>query len=141
QDSVKIISNCNLKNIIKDKDNTFILNTKEGNSYKGFNYIISAIGRGPSSDSLGLKNTKVKQDDKGFIISNEYEETNEKGMYALGDVNNKIALTPVAIRAGRIFSDRLFGNKNDNNNNNNNIMDYTNVPTVIFSHPPIGSIG
>lgn len=77
----------------------------------------------------------VKQDDRGFILSDEWEETSQKGVFSLGDITNKLQLTPVAIRAGRKFADRVFGNHAGAK------MDYTNVPSVIFTHPPAGSIG
>jgi len=132
---VDIKTNCEIAEIEKDVDGTFSIKTHDGNSYHGYNYIISAIGRGPLSQDLGLENTEIKQDDHGFILSNEWEETSQKGVFSLGDINNKILLTPVAIRAGRKFADRVFGNQPDAK------MDYHNVPSVIFSHPPAGSIG
>jgi glutathione reductase (NADPH) len=65
----------------------------------------------------------------------EYQNTNIGGVYALGDVAGKAMLTPVAIKAGRLLSDRLFGGKP------NSKMDYSNVPTVVFSHPPLATVG
>lgn len=67
--------------------------------------------------------------------SDEWENTNVPGIYSLGDINGKIELTPVAIKAGRALADRLFGGKQDAK------MDYVNVPTVVFTHPPIGTVG
>lgn len=72
--------------------------------------------------------------EKGAIKVDEYQNTNVPGIYAIGDVTNQANLTPVAIRQGRLVSDRLFNGKNHK-------MCYDNIPTVIFSHPPIGSIG
>jgi glutathione reductase (NADPH) len=97
--------------------------------------IITAIGRGPYAEELGLQHTKVKQDKRGFIMSDEWEETSEPNVFALGDINDKISLTPVAIRAGRLLANRLYGGKAEDK------MDYVNVPTVVFSNPPIGTIG
>jgi len=82
-----------------------------------------------------LDKTDIKQDERGFIIADEWEETTQKGVFSFGDINNKLALTPVAVRAGRKFSDRVFGNHAGAK------MDYDNVPSVIFSHPPVGTIG
>lgn len=69
------------------------------------------------------------------IITDEYQNTTAKGVVALGDVDGRISLTPVAVRAGRVVAERLF------NNRPNLKVDYTNIPSVIFSHPPIGSVG
>lgn len=71
----------------------------------------------------------------GNIVVDDFENTDAKGVYALGDVTGKLNLTPVAVKAGRILSERLFNGKSDWK------MDYTNVPSVIFAHPPIGSVG
>lgn len=70
----------------------------------------------------------------GFISADHLHRTNVEGIYALGDVSGEMMLTPVAIKQGRYLSDRLFNAKSA-------VMDYENIPTVIFSHPPIGSIG
>lgn len=99
--------------------------------------VLSAIGRAPNTDSLHLEKAGVKSDPKsGLILVDEYQNTSQEGIYAVGDiVKDGIALTPVAVRAGRILSERLF------NNRPNLKMDYSNVATVIFSHPPIGTVG
>ena len=95
--------------------------------------VLSAVGRPPNVDSLKLENAGVEVV-KGAIKVDEYQNTNVPGIYAIGDVTNQVNLTPVAIRQGRLVSDRLFNGKNYK-------MCYENIPTVIFSHPPIGSIG
>jgi len=97
--------------------------------------IISATGRQPRTDHLNLDKAKVKTDDRGFILVDKYQNTSTKGIYALGDVTNAPALTPVAIAAGRRLVDRIFGEQPDA------CLDYQNISTVVFSHPPIGSVG
>ena len=97
--------------------------------------VVQAIGRTPNTDQLGLEHTGVELDDKGHIIVNEGHETDEPGVYAVGDVIDRIDLTPVAIRAGRRVAEYLFNDASDSE------IDYTNVPSVIFSHPAIGTIG
>jgi glutathione reductase (NADPH) len=79
----------------------------------------------------------VKQDSKGYIMANEYSETNVDGLYALGDVVGNVELTPMAIAAGRRLADRLFGGPEFANSK----VSYDLVPTVVFSHPTIGTIG
>ena len=85
--------------------------------------------------TLGLENTGIKQDKLGFIITDEYQNTSVPGVYAVGDIIGSHMLTPVAIAAGRKLAARLF------NNQPNLKLDYTNIPSVIFSHPVSGSIG
>lgn len=98
--------------------------------------ILWAIGRVPETEKLSLDKTGVATDDKGHIKVDKYQNTNVDNIYALGDVCNAgMELTPVAIAAGRRLADRLFGGKNDAH------LDYTNVPSVVFSHPEVGSIG
>uniref|UniRef100_A0A5G2QCI4 Glutathione reductase, mitochondrial n=1 Tax=Sus scrofa TaxID=9823 RepID=A0A5G2QCI4_PIG len=77
----------------------------------------------------------IQTDDKGHIIVDEFQNTNVKGIYAVGDVCGRALLTPVAIAAGRKLAHRLFECKEDSK------LDYDNIPTVVFSHPPIGTVG
>lgn len=96
--------------------------------------VLWAVGRKPHID-LDLHLTGVELDKTGHIKVDEYQNTTSPGVYALGDVCGKWLLTPVAIAAGRCLSERLFNNKPDCK------LVYENIPTVIFSHPPIGTIG
>jgi len=96
--------------------------------------VLSALGRKPNLDALNLANAGVEVS-KGAVVVDEYQNSSVPGIYAIGDATNQINLTPVAIRQGRIVSDRVFGGKS------NLKMCYDNIATVIFSHPPIGSVG
>jgi glutathione reductase (NADPH) len=97
--------------------------------------LIWAIGRRANADSLNLDAAGVEVDRHGSIVADEYERTSAPNIYALGDVNGKHALTPVAIAAGRQLAERLFNGKSDAK------LDYDSVPSVIFTHPPSGSVG
>ncbi|VTJ83443.1 Hypothetical predicted protein [Marmota monax] len=97
--------------------------------------LLWAIGRDPNSRGLNLNNLGIQTDEKGHIIVDEFQNTNVKGVYAVGDVCGKALLTPVAIAAGRKLAHRLFECKEDSK------LDYDNIPTVVFSHPPIGTVG
>ncbi|XP_025250634.1 glutathione reductase, mitochondrial isoform X2 [Theropithecus gelada] len=97
--------------------------------------LLWAIGRDPNSKGLSLDKLGIQTDDKGHIIVDEFQNTNVKGIYAVGDVCGKALLTPVAIAAGRKLAHRLFEHKEDSK------LDYNNIPTVVFSHPPIGTVG
>jgi glutathione reductase (NADPH) len=97
--------------------------------------VLWAIGRQPCVEDLGLEAAGVQLDAYGYIETDQYQATNVEGIYAIGDVTGRAALTPVAIAAGRRLSDRVFGGQTSRR------LDYENIPTVIFSHPPIGTVG
>jgi len=94
-----------------------------------------AIGRHANTAQLGLDAASVRTDPDGHVLVDEWQNTSASGVYALGDVTGRAALTPVAIAAGRRLSDRLFGGKAQAK------LDYHDIPSVVFSHPPIGSVG
>ncbi|KAG1438646.1 hypothetical protein G6F57_019754 [Rhizopus arrhizus] len=93
--------------------------------------VLWAIGRGPNVDGLNLEAVGVERDEKGHIVVDEYQNTNVKGIYSLGDVAGKAELTPVAIAAARKLADRLFGGPKFAESK----LDYINIPTVVFAHP------
>lgn len=97
--------------------------------------LIWAIGREPANDKIDIENTDVDLDQRGYVKVDKFQNTTAKNIYAVGDNIGKVDLTPVAVKAGRLLSERLF------NNQLNAHMDYTLIPTVVFSHPTIGTIG
>ncbi|WP_206859625.1 glutathione-disulfide reductase [Candidatus Enterococcus mangumiae] len=97
--------------------------------------VLFAGGRVPNTDTLGIEKTNVELDEKGFIKVDKFQNTTDAHIYAIGDVIGKIDLTPVAIAAGRRLSERLFNGKE------NSYLDYDLIPTVVFTHPPIATIG
>ena len=107
----------------------------EGVRLSGFDCVLWAIGREPNVADLGLSAAAVKTDKLGHVLTDEWQNTSAAGVYAVGDVTGREALTPVAIAAGRRLSDRLFGARPDRK------LSYEGIPTVIFSHPPIGTVG
>lgn len=112
----------------------YVLSFENGQSLE-VDEIIWAIGRVPNMDGLNLDVTDVELTEKGAIKVDKYQNTTQNGIYAVGDVIDKINLTPVAIAAGRRLSERLFNNKD------NLFLEYHTVPTVVFSHPAIGTVG
>jgi len=96
--------------------------------------VMYATGRTPYSQGLGLESIGVELGKKGEIIVNESSQTNIENIYAVGDVTDRIALTPVATMEGHAFADSLFGN-------NPRVPDHTNVPSAVFSQPPVASVG
>lgn len=115
--------------------NGLSLSGETGHCESGFEKLIWAVGREPLLDGLGLTEQGVELTAQGHIQSDEWEQTTAEGVYALGDVTGKLELTPVAIAAGRKLADRLFAGAEDAR------LSYESVPTVIFSHPPIGTVG
>ena len=100
-----------------------------------FDTVIWAVGRAPNSNGLGLVTAGVKTHDNGSVITDDFQNTNVTGIYALGDVAGRSPLTPVAIAAGRSLAERLFNHKPRQR------VDYTNIPSVVFSHPPVATVG
>lgn len=110
---------------------------KNGEKVEGLDTVLMATGRSPLVGPLNLDGAGVAQKQGGCIVTNEYSETNVDGVFALGDVCGNVLLTPMAIAAGRRLADRLFGGPQFEGVK----VSYENVPTVVFSHPPIGTIG
>jgi len=100
-----------------------------------YNVLIWATGRVPLTDNLGLEKIGVQLRPSKTILVDEFQNTTVPGIYAVGDVTGQLDLTPVAIAAGRRLARRLF------NNETKLKLDYANIPSVIFSHPPIGTVG
>jgi glutathione reductase (NADPH) len=111
------------------------LTTRDGRRLGPFNEVIWATGRSARTADLGLEHIGLRPAPDGLIPVDRFQETPAKGIYAIGDVASTHALTPVAIAAGRRLSDRVFGGQAGRH------LEYENIPTVIFSHPPIGTVG
>jgi len=107
----------------------------QGPDVSGLDCVLWALGREPNVRGLDLAAAGVKTDKAGHVVTDEWQNTNVAGIYAVGDVTGREALTPVAIAAGRRLADRLFGGKPDRK------LVYENIPTVIFTHPPVGTVG
>jgi glutathione reductase (NADPH) len=122
------------KSVEKNSDNSYTLHLENGESFI-VDCVIWAIGRQPATEGLNLSAAGVKSNTWGFIEVDKYQNTNISGIYSVGDDTESAALTPVAVAAGRRLAERLFNNKP------NECLDYTNIPTVVFTHPPIGTVG
>lgn len=116
--------------------NLLTLHTEAGEIIDGIDCLIWAIGREPATDAINLEAAGVVTDEQGFIRTDKYQNTNVKGIYAVGDITGEAQLTPVAIKAGRLLAERLF-----NKDLPDAHMDYSLIPTIVFSHPPIGTVG
>lgn len=133
-DGVKFVGNAVPSGLQKSADGLQLW-TKDGRSHGPFDALFWVVGRIPATADLDLEAAGVQTDKAGFITTDAWQVSNVPHIYALGDVTGRAALTPVAVAAGRRLSDRVFGGMKDR------CLDYSNIPTVIFSHPPIGTCG
>lgn len=122
------------KRVTKNEDGSVVLHLENGEQHT-VDCLIWATGREPNTSSMNLDQANIKLDERGYIEVDKYQNTSQEGIYAVGDITGKMELTPVAVAAGRRLSERLFNDKP------NEYLDYDNIPTVVFSHPPIGTVG
>lgn len=135
---IKIARNTNgVNSIVLADDGTKTIKLNNGAEITGLDVVLMAPGRAPLVEPLNLPAAGVEQMEGGYIKVDEYSNTSADGIYALGDVVGNVELTPMAIAAGRRLADRLFGAPEWKNAK----VSYENVPTVVFSHPPIGTVG
>jgi len=132
---VELVTETLIRGLEKNADGGIDVLTYDDRLLTGFDTVIWAIGRRPLTDNLNLHAAGVFANEHGYIPTDQWEDTNVKGIYAIGDVNGKAQLTPVAIAAGRRLADRLYGGMPERR------VHYENIPTVVFSHPPIGTVG
>ena len=120
------------KSIVKQDDGSMLVEFTSGDPMT-VDCVMFATGRVPCTDGLGLEAAGVVLD-KGAIKVDDDNQSSVPSIYAVGDVTNRVQLTPVAIREGQAFADTIFGGKPTR-------VDYGCIPSAVFSHPPIGSVG
>ena len=120
---------------LQQRDDGLAIVSRDGEALTGFDCVIWAIGRTPNTRELNLEAAGIELERGGIISTDLYQNTKISGLYAIGDVTGRTPLTPVAIAAGRRLADRLFGGQPQRR------LDYENIPTVVFAHPPVGSVG
>ncbi|KTD40288.1 glutathione-disulfide reductase [Legionella parisiensis] len=135
QQGIHIHQNHQAKEINLHSDGRKSIVCSSGSIIQDIDVIIAAVGRKPRTSGLNLEKVSVATDEQGLVLVDAFQNTSTQGIYALGDVTNAPALTPVAIAAGRRLADRLFGQQPEA------CLNYDNICTVIFSHPPIGTVG
>lgn len=136
-DGILFNDNDKMASIEKQDDGKLTIHYADGSTLTDLDQVLWAIGRVPNTDDIGLENTGLEVARGGFIDVNEWQETSVPGIYAIGDIINMrgVQLTPVAIAAGRRLGERLYGGMKGRK------VDYSLIPTVMFTHPPIGTIG
>jgi len=112
-----------------------VVTADDGRIFGPADCLVWAIGRLPNTAGIGLEAAGVVTDVAGFVPVDRFQQTNVDHIFAIGDITGRDALTPVAIAAGRRLADRLFGGMEGRH------LDYECIPTVIFSHPPMGTVG
>ena len=123
-----------MSKVEKQSNGELVVTLNTGEVLPSANVLLWAVGRAPNTGNLGCADIGVTMDTAGHVVVDEFQNTNIPGVFALGDVAGKALLTPVAIAAGRRLSHRLFDNKKTLK------LDYDNIPSVVFSHPPVSSI-
>ncbi|MDP0256196.1 glutathione-disulfide reductase [Glaesserella parasuis] len=135
QDGIQLHTHAIPQEVVKNADGSLTLKLENAEE-QSVDCLVWAIGREPATDVINLEAAGVATNERGFVKVDKFQNTNVEGIYAVGDIiEGGIELTPVAVAAGRRLSERLF------NNRPNEHLDYNLVPTVVFSHPPIGTIG
>jgi len=134
-EGIEIVTRAVPRALERDVDASLRLLTVDGRAVGPFDCAVWAIGREPMVEDMGLDRAGVSLDASGHIAVDSLQQTNVGGIHAIGDVTGRALLTPVAIAAGRRLADRVFGGMTDRH------LDYSNIPTVVFSHPPIGTVG
>lgn len=134
-DGIEILPSTQITEVVKQDDGSLCLKDDKGRTNEGFDELIWAIGREPNTEGMNLECLGLDMDDAGFITTDLFQNTNVENVFALGDVTGRAPLTPVAIAAGRRLADRLYNNMPERH------LDYQNIATVVFSHPPLGTVG
>jgi glutathione reductase (NADPH) len=132
---VELRTQSEITRIDRDPAGTISIEDNQGVEMHDLDQVIYAVGRDPDIDVLKLENAAIRTSDRGYIETDLYQQTSQPHIFALGDITGRAPLTPVAVAAGRRLADRLYNNQSDRH------LDYELIPTVVFSHPPIGTVG
>ena len=132
QKGIKILNNCSPESI-RSKHDKFELQLSN-NHLISTDIVLSAIGRKPNTENLGLDKLKLDLTKQGAIRVNKFQQTSQKSIYAIGDVTNRLNLTPVAIRDAVALINTIFGEKKQS-------PDHKLVPTAVFTKPEVGTVG
>lgn len=128
---IRVITHATITKLEKSENG--IIATCSNDEVQEFGQVLLALGRNPYINGLGLENVGIATKN-GAIIVDEYSKTSVENIYAVGDVTNRVNLTPVAIREGAAFASTIF-------NNYPIAMDHTNIASAVFSDPPVGTVG
>ncbi len=134
-DGIEVLTGTRVTAVARASDGGLSIGTSGGGETREVDTLLWAIGREPNSAALDLGACGVRCDPQGHVPVDAFQATTVPGVYAIGDITGKYPLTPVAVAAGRRLAERLFGGMPERR------LCYENIPSVVFSHPPIGSVG
>ncbi|TCI03888.1 glutathione-disulfide reductase [Corallincola luteus] len=135
EDGLNLHTDATPKAVHQHDDGSLSMETESGEMIGPVDSLIWAIGRDPATDNINLKAAGISLDSRGYIPTDKFQNTEIAGIYAVGDNTGRAQLTPVAVAAGRRLAERLFDGREGLH------LDYEQIPTVVFSHPPIGTLG
>jgi glutathione reductase (NADPH) len=130
---IDIRLNFPFKSVTRQDDESLLIDGGDAGTIEA-DLLLWAIGRNPNTMNLELESAGVALDKDGAVVVDGHNQTNIPSIYAVGDVTNRVQLTPIAIREGHAFADSVFGG-------NPREIDYTCIPTAVFSNPPIAGVG
>ncbi len=130
---IDIRFNFPFKSVLKQDNGSLLIDGGKAGTIET-DLLMFAIGRVPNTQGLGLQDAGVKLDRDGAVIVGDDNRSNVPSIYAVGDVTNRVQLTPIAIREGHAFADAVFGGSS-------RTIDYRNIPTAVFSNPPLAGVG
>ncbi|TFK72229.1 glutathione reductase [Pluteus cervinus] len=133
---VHLHTNSNVTKVEGVKGQALTVHTDKGEKIET-DVLLWAVGRHSNTEGLGLEDAGITLDKAGNVVVDAYQNSSVQNITAIGDVQGKALLTPVAIAAGRKLANRLFGPEQFKEDK----LSYENIPTVVFSHPPIGTVG
>jgi glutathione reductase (NADPH) len=136
KDGVRFVTGALVSGLERDEAGGVAVRCEDGRRLAGFDTVLWAVGRSANLARLGLAAIGLEADSSGHLPTDVFQHTPAPGVYAVGDVTGRAPMTPVAIAAGRRLADRLFGGAPPDAR-----LDYATLPTVVFSHPPVASIG
>lgn len=134
QAGAKLLTQVEPTALARAADGRIDVHLRNGQTLGGQDTVIWAAGRDPATHFIDA-GFALRKDERGYIEVDEFQETSVPGVFAVGDVTGRVTLTPVAIAAGRRLADRIWGGMAGRK------LDYDNVPTVVFGHPPLGTVG
>ncbi|MFO7306179.1 MAG: glutathione-disulfide reductase [Gammaproteobacteria bacterium] len=130
---IRFLFNAPIDRVEKRPDGTLLVQLQNGESVE-CDTLMFATGRVPNTDGLGCERAGVEIDERGAVKVDDMNRTTCPSIYAVGDVTNRVQLTPVAIREAQAFADTVFGGKPTK-------VDYDCIPSAVFSHPPLAGVG
>ncbi len=134
-EGIEVVTGAVPRSLRRDDQGALRLAIEDARELGPFDALVWAVGREPRTQDMGLEAAGVERDARGHVRVDAFQRTNIAHLYAIGDVTQNAGLTPVAIAAGRRLADRLFGGQSERR------LDYENIPSVVFSHPPVGTVG